>query len=250
LDVSAQIRHATAGGRGNTGYLAYFQAFTNTYGPLRRLRELYDEALGHPGVVGLCVGTRPDCVDEAVLDLLASYAGNGRMVWLELGLQSAHDATLALINRGHDFSQFVRAALAASERNLLTCVHLILGLPGEGPHEVRRTARCIAPLPLHGVKLHGLYVCVGTGMERLVERGLYRPWSQEAYVQAACDVLERIPSHWVVQRLTSDPPLGGLMAPSWALRKAETIHGIRRALEDRDTWQGRLLEASPGEAGP
>jgi len=252
LGVAEQIREGilSRGAKYKAGgYLAYFQAFTNTYGPLERIKALYDEALAVPGVMGLCIGTRPDCVDEPVLDLLAAHARE-RMVWLEMGLQSAHDETLGRINRGHDFQAFCRAVEAASARGILICAHLILGLPGEGPPEVRETAKRIAPLPLHGVKLHGLYVVRGTALDRLYQEGAYRPWSQTQYVNSVCDVLERIPSSWVIQRLTGDPPPDALVAPLWTRRKSEILRVIWNRLEQRDTWQGRLLGFGRPESLP
>lgn len=223
------------------GFLAYFQAFTNTYAPLDRLRALYDEAISVEGVLGLCIGTRPDCVNDKILDLIASYRDRF-MVWVEYGLQSANDETLKRINRGHDFSTFRKAVEETHRRGILVCAHVIIGLPGEGPEDIHLTASRIAPLPIDGVKIHSLYVLKGTKLEEMVLKGLYSPWSQGDYVDAVCDFLERIPARWVVQRLTGDPPLSAeLLAPSWALQKTETIQMISRRLQQRDTWQGRLL---------
>lgn len=223
------------------GYLAYFQAFTNTYAPLERLRDLYEEALSVPGVVGLCIGTRPDCLDEPVLELLSEY-GRSVMVWLELGLQSAHDETLRRIHRAHSFQQFQDSVERAASKGLLICAHLILGLPGETHDHIRETARRIAPLPLHGLKLHGLYVVRGTEMERMYRASLYEPWSLDAYADGACDMLERVPPHWVIHRLCSDPDPWTLVAPTWMLAKQMTLERIRARLIQRDTWQGRLYD--------
>jgi radical SAM protein (TIGR01212 family) len=228
------------------GFLAYFQAFTNTYASIERLRELYEEALSVEGVLGLCVGTRPDCLDGPVLDLLASYTDRW-MIWLELGLQSAHDETLKVINRGHDFQTFVRAVKDSSGRGIWLCAHLILGLPGEGPQEVRETARRISTLPLHGLKLHSQHIVRGTRLEALFRERGYRPWSQDQYVDSVCDVLERIPHHWVIQRLTGDPQSDSLVAPQWSLDKQWTLQAIWRRLEARETWQGNLMGAPPPE---
>ena len=145
---------------GAARFIAYFQSFSNTYAPLARLRELYEAALASPQVVGLSIGTRPDCLGDDVLDLLAGYARD-RLVWLELGLQSAHDATLARLNRGHDAACFSEAAARAAARGLAVVAHVILGLPGEGPREMAATARYLARLPVHGVKIHLLYVDQG-----------------------------------------------------------------------------------------
>ncbi len=249
LGVADQIRGAMGplGRRYKAkGFLAYFQAFTNTYGPLDRLRALYEEALSIPGVLGLCIGTRPDCLGEPVLDLLQSYVPRW-MVWLELGLQSAQDDTLRRINRGHDYDTFCRAVRDAAGRGILVCAHLIVGLPGEGMEEIRQTATRVSSLPLHGVKLHCLYIVHGTALERMYSQGLYRPWDLEGYVEAVCDILERIPPHWAVQRLTADPPRGSLVSPLWTLEKQQVLAAIHHRLEVRDTWQGRLL--ARGDSG-
>jgi radical SAM protein (TIGR01212 family) len=220
------------------GYLAYFQSFSNTYAPLEKLRSLYQEALALPGVVGLCIGTRPDCLEEPVLELLEQISQRA-MVWLEVGLQSAHEDTLREIRRGHDFEVFKLGVERASARGLLVCTHLIIGLPGENRERVRKTARMIAPLPISGLKLHGLFVLRGTQMEELHSRGLYEPWSLEEYAEAVCDVLELIPHSWVIHRLCSDPDPSRLVAPAWMLDKQGTMERIRLRMLQRDTWQGR-----------
>jgi hypothetical protein len=219
-------------------FLAYFQSYTNTYAPLEKLKALYDEALAQEGVVGLCVATRPDCVNEGVLDLLDDY-GRERMVWVEYGLQSAHDSTLDLISRGHTFADFVRAVELTRGRRLKVCVHVILGLPGEGPAEMMATAQALARLPIDAVKLHLLYVLRATRMELLYRRGGYTPLTQAAYIELAIDFLERLPYHVVIQRLTGDPDPQRLVAPEWAGRKRETLDLLAQRMEERDFWQGK-----------
>jgi radical SAM protein (TIGR01212 family) len=218
-------------------FIAYFQSFSNTYAELPRLQALYEEALAFPEVVGLSIGTRPDCLPEAVLDLLAGYA-QSRLVWLELGLQSAHEATLQLLNRGHGVACFSDAARRAAARGLEVVAHVILGLPGEGPREMAATADYLAGLPLKGVKLHLLYVSRGTGLARLYEAGDYRPLSQAEYVSRAADFLERLPPHWVIHRVTGDPHPEELLAPDWARHKSRVLQGIREELARRGTRQG------------
>ena len=227
-------------------FIAYFQAFSNTYAPVEILRERYDEALAVPGVVGLAIGTRPDCVNEGVLDLLTEYARR-TMVWIEYGLQSAHDRTLAAIARGHDFNAFCRAVAATRNRGILICTHVILGLPGETAADMRATARAVAGLGIEGIKLHLLYVVKGTDMERIYRRGEYRCLSQSEYVERVCDVLERLPPQMVIQRLTGDPHPQDLVAPDWSLHKRETLDLIHAALTRRRTFQGRLYRAEPLE---
>lgn len=223
-------------------FIAYFQSFSNTYAPLAHLAALYAEALSVPDVVGLSIGTRPDCVDAGVLDLLASHART-HLVWVEYGLQSAHDATLRRINRGHDFDCFVRAVQATRGRGIQVCAHVILGLPGETRSHMRATADALRDLGVDGVKLHLLYVVAGTPMEALFRQGGYRCLEQAEYADLVCDFLERLPAEVVIQRLTGDPHPAELVAPRWSLDKQGTLAMIRTALETRDTWQGK--QAAP-----
>jgi hypothetical protein len=220
-------------------FIAYFQSFTNTYAPVPVLRRLYDRALDMPGVVGLAVGTRPDCVDDGVLDLLASY-GERVLVWVEYGLQSAHDATLERIRRGHDAACFERAVRRTADRGLSVCAHIILGLPGESREEMLGTARYLAGLPVLGLKIHSLYVLEGTVLGRWYREGRVRCLDRDAYADRVVDVLERIPGEVVIQRLTGDPPRGlPLLAPGWARDKAGTLGRIHERLKERGTWQGK-----------
>ena len=218
-------------------FIAYFQSFTNTYAPVSTLRRLYDEALGIEGVVGLSIGTRPDCVNENILSLLSEYTRNN-LVWIEYGLQSAHDETLALINRGHDVKAFEQAVAATRNRGINICAHVILGLPNESREEMLETANFLSDLGIDGVKLHLLYVVKGTAIERLYLNGDYRCLSQSEYVDTVCDFLARLPEDMVIQRLTGDPHPNELVAPAWSLHKAETLNLIRQTLADRGLWQG------------
>ena len=221
-------------------FLAYFQSFSNTYAPIDKLQKLYDEALAVEDLVGLSIGTRPDCVDLPVLDLLQDYARH-HLIWLEYGLQSASDKTLEFINRGHDVQCFKDAVRATLNRGIKICAHVILGLPGETRRDILQTARTISDLGIDGVKLHLLYVVKGTPLEALYRQGDYRCLEQPAYIDLVCDFLERIPPEMVIQRLTGDPHPEELVAPQWALNKSETLQKINEALEIRDTWQGRFL---------
>ena len=218
-------------------FIAYFQSFSNTYAPLEKLRALYEEALAVEDVVGLSIGTRPDCISEPVLQLLQGYAQN-YLVWIEYGLQSAHDSTLSFINRGHDFKCFVDAVKMSQGRHLKICAHIILGLPNEGKKQIRETAKAIADLGIDGIKLHLLYVIKGTRLEKLYQEGKYKCIEQQEYIDSVCDFLEYIPDNIVIQRLTSDPHPKELVAPAWALNKRKTLDLIEEMLEKRDTYQG------------
>ena len=222
-------------------FIAYFQAFSNTYASIDRLESIYEEALSVPDVVGLSIGTRPDCVDEKVIHLLEGYAKN-HLIWLEYGLQSSHDDTLSLINRGHDFHCFEKAVDLSKNRGIMICAHIILGLPGENRSHMLKTAETISKMDIDGLKLHLLYVIKGTHLEKLYQQGGYKCLEQIEYSNIICDFLERIPREVVIQRLTGDPHPEELVAPDWAMKKAETLALIRSTLEKRDTWQGKYLE--------
>jgi radical SAM protein (TIGR01212 family) len=221
-------------------FLAYFQSFSNTYGPLEKLGQLYEEALAVEDIVGLSIGTRPDCVSPPVLDLLQGYAQT-HLIWVEYGLQSAKDATLQLINRGHDVRCFRDAVHATVGRGIKICAHVILGLPGETRKDILQTAQTIAELKIDGIKLHLLYVIKGTRLEALYRQRHFRCLEQPEYVELVCDFLERIPAHVIIQRLTGDPHPAELTAPRWSLNKSDTLAKINAALERRDSWQGRLI---------
>lgn len=218
-------------------FIAYFQSFSNTYAPISTLRALYDQVAALPNIVGLAVGTRADCLSEEILELLARYTPRF-MVWLELGLQSIHDATLRAVNRGHDYRQFLEGYDLARRYPLLICLHVIIGLPGEDREMARATARETARLRPDGIKIHSLYVNRGTPLEQAYRSGAYVPWEQEEFVRGACDFLEILPPEVVVQRLTGDPRPQELVAPEWARRKQETLGLIHRELERRDSRQG------------
>jgi radical SAM protein (TIGR01212 family) len=225
-------------------FIAYFQSFSNTYAPVGRLQALYEEALAVTDIVGLSVGTRPDCVSEPVLDLLQTYTAH-HLIWLEYGLQSAHDATLKFINRGHDRQAFCRAVEMTRNRGLKICAHVILGLPGERRRQMMQTADLLADLDVDGVKLHLLYVIRGTRLEALYREGRMRCLQQRQYVELVCDFLERLPRRMVIQRLTGDPHAQELVAPDWALRKNETLTAIQQTFEKRASWQGKALGDRP-----
>ena len=220
-------------------FIAYFQAFSNTYASFDKLKSLYEEALEVDDVVGLSIGTRPDCVDESVLELLQGY-GKKYLVWIEYGLQSVHDATLAFINRGHDFKCFKKTVAATKNRGIKICAHVILGLPNEKKTDMLKTARAVANMGIDGLKIHLLYVVKGTKLDILYSAGKYRCLEQHEYVDLVCDFLERIPKNMIIQRLTGDPHPEELVAPMWSKKKMETMDLIKETLEKRDSWQGKL----------
>lgn len=222
-------------------FMAYFQAFTNTYAPVERLRALYDEALRYEEVVGLAIGTRPDCVPEPVLDLLEEYA-HRTYLWVEYGLQSAHDRTLRFIKRGHTVAQFIEAVRRTKARGIPICAHVILGLPGETREEMMATADLVASLDLEGIKIHSLCVLQSTELAEMYQRGEFQLPTLEEYVSLVCDFLERLPPRMVIQRLSGEAPADLLVAPSWSLEKRAVLQKIEGELERRGTYQGRRYE--------
>ncbi len=221
-------------------FLAYFQSYTNTYTSCENMKNMYNEALGVEGVAGLAIGTRPDCIDKEKLDLIESYTKK-YLVWIEYGLQSAHDSTLKLINRGHDFNCFKRAVEITKGRNIKICAHVILGLPGETRKMMLATAKILADLGIDGIKIHLLYIVKGTKLETMWQKGLYRCMEQKDYVETVCDILEILPENVVIQRITGDPHIDELAAPQWAADKNQTFKLIQETLENRDSRQGRRV---------
>lgn len=234
-------------------YLAYFQAYSNTYAPLEVLRERYDEALRHEGVVGLVVGTRPDCVDDKVLDLLAEYAQK-HYVAVEYGIESCYDRTLKAINRGHDFACTQHAVRATAERGIPVGGHLILGLSGESRNDILAEAEIINALPLTTVKFHQLQILRGTQMERQYQDESFRQsllqFTLEEYIALVCDLLERLRPDLVVERLAGEVPPRYQACPERSFRRPdgrllrnEEIPALVTAeLAQRDTCQGSLIK--------
>jgi radical SAM protein (TIGR01212 family) len=218
-------------------FMAYFQPFSNTLAPVEKLRALYDEALAVVDVVGLAVGTRPDCLPDEVLDLLAEYHAK-TYFWLELGLQSRHDRTLVWLRRGHDYTTFLAAYRAAKERGLRVCVHVILGLPGESRADMLATAEVLADLQVDGVKLHLLHVLRNTPLGELYGQGKLVLLDQQSYVALVADVIERLHPDTRIHRLTGDGPRDQLLAPFWSLNKWQVLNAIDAELARRGTRQG------------
>lgn len=239
--VEEQIRQGQAYYRKNRRagkFIAYFQTFTNTYAPYAKLKALYEEALAQEDVVGLSIGTRPDCLAEDVLALLAEYAQDHH-IWLELGLQTIHDRTLALINRGHNYAQFLAAVERAAARGIHICVHIIVGLPKETHADMLATARAVAALPISGIKIHLLLALKETKIGEMYEKGEIRLPAEDEYVKTVCDILEVLPPEMVIQRLTADGYRDIFLGPAWAVNKMAVLNAIDREMEKRDTFQGK-----------
>ncbi|PIX98345.1 MAG: TIGR01212 family radical SAM protein [Hydrogenophilales bacterium CG_4_9_14_3_um_filter_63_34] len=220
-------------------YLAYFQAYTNTYADVQSLRVLYDQALGVEGMIGLSVGTRPDCVPPAVLDLLAEYHDRGMEVWLELGLQSAFDESLEKVNRGHGLKEYIETTIAARRLGIPVCTHLIVGMPGEDGWHCRESLDIVLDIGTDGLKLHPLHVVKGTQLANQWRRGEYQPLPVQEYVNIAADLIERTPWQVVYHRITGTAPATLLLAPAWCSQKWPVVNAVVAELRRRGTWQGR-----------
>lgn len=225
----------------NAKYIAYFQAYTNTYASLARLREVYEEALAEENVLGLSISTRPDCLPEDVLDYLAEL-NQRTYLWVELGLQSSHDRTMEWIRRGHNYEQFLLGVKELRQRGIQVCAHIILGLPGESRTEMLETARAVASLPIQGIKIHLLHVLKGTPLADIYQREPFELMTKEDYVTLVVDILEILPSEMVIHRLTGDGPPEDLIGPLWSRKKWEVLNAIDAELLRRDTWQGKKAE--------
>jgi uncharacterized protein len=237
VEEGKEIARRTHGAR---KFIAYFQAYTGTYGPVERLREVYGSVLDGDGdFVALAVGTRPDCVDGEKLGLLASYIGRGLEVWVEYGLQTASDETLALIGRGHTVRDFSDAVRQTRALGIKTSAHVVIGLPGEGRADVLRTADTLGDLAVEGVKIHNLNILAGTRMADWHARGRVAPLGLREYASLAVDFLERLPPETVVERLVTDSDRRILVEPRWSLDKRRVLEEIRGEFARRGSRQGQ-----------
>ena len=219
-------------------FIAYFQAFTNTYADVDTLKTRYEEALFDKDIIGLSIGTRPDCITDEVLNLINSYTEKYH-VWIEYGLQSMHDRTLRLINRGHDYKAFKDAVLRTKDKeNIKICAHVILGLPGEDWDDMMKTAQAVSSLGIDGIKLHHLYIAKNTAMANEYFKGNVKTMKVEEYVSLVCDFLERISPDIVIQRLVGDTHGNFLISPIWDVSKGEVFSAITEELRRRNSYQG------------
>ena len=226
------------------GYIAYFQAFTNTYAPVDKLKEIYDKAMEYPEIIGMSIGTRPDVVPEPVLDLIASYTVDKPEIWIEYGLQTANIKTLRNINRGHGVSEFVDAVLRTKKRpNIKICAHMIVGLPGDEYEDYIETAKLIAALPIDGIKIHPLHVVKHTVMAKQYENGEFGLLDLEEYASIVADILEVLPDDIIVHRLTGEASEDELIAPDWCAprRKMEVLTAIENAIQKKKESKKLLI---------
>ena len=217
-------------------FMSYFQAYSNTYKPVKELEKIYNSALNNEKIVGLSIGTRPDCVDDEKLDLIAGYKDD-YYTWIEYGLQSIHDKTLRRINRGHDFDCFKRAYDKTKERGINVCVHVIFGL-WETHDEIMETARKLAELKVDGVKIHMLCALENTKLAKIYEEKAIDFMSEEEYIKTVCDFLEYLPPETTIHRLAGNGLKKNLIAPLWLGKKMDCLNRIDRELLNRKSYQG------------
>ncbi|MDH6363395.1 radical SAM protein (TIGR01212 family) [Enterococcus sp. PF1-24] len=221
-------------------YIVYFQNFTNTHAPVAVIRERFEQVVNLPGVVGIAIGTRPDCLPPDVVDYLAEL--NQRLyLWVELGLQTTFEETSRLINRAHDYATYVDAVARLRKHQINVCTHLINGLPGESLEMMRENLRrTILDSDIQGIKLHLMHLMKNTRMLRDYHEGRLQLMSKKDYISVICDQLEMIPANIVIHRLTGDAPWDSLIGPMWSLKKWEVLNGIDDELSRRDSYQGKF----------
>ena len=227
-------------------YIAYFQAYTNTYAPVEYLRKIFKEAMSHPRIVALSVGTRPDCLGEEVLDLLEEL-NRIKPVWIELGLQTIHEKTAQYIRRGYRLSCFDQAVENLRKRNIEVIVHTILGLPGESREEILETMRYLNKKDIQGIKLQLLHVLKGTDLAYDYLAGRFQVYEREEYLDLLIECLENLDPEIVIHRITGDGPKDLLIAPLWASRKREVLNLLHHQMKEQNSYQGKSLKVSDCE---
>lgn len=242
FDQLAQGTEALAKRHKAEKFIAYFQSYTNTYDSPGKLEKLYREALDFPRVIGISIATRPDCLPEEVLDLLAELSQN-TYLWLEIGLESMYDRTLRWVNRGHSLSDFLAAVERVKQRNLRLCAHLILGFPGESHRDILATATLFNDLGIDGVKLHNLHVIKNTVLEKFYRLGQVPMMSRDEYIGLVIDFLERLDPSIIVHRLSGETYRAITVAPEWSIDKLGMHNAIYKELERRNAWQGKRFAA-------
>lgn len=224
----------------NGKYIAYFQAFSNTYAPVEVLKEKFEPVLLEENVVGISIGTRPDCLQDDVVEYLGEL-NKKTFLYVELGLQTVHPHTAKRINRGYDYATFVDAVERLRKQDINVCVHLINGLPGETPEMMLETVKEVSKLDIQGVKLHLLHLLKDTPVVKQYERGELVLMEKDEYISLICDQIEILPPDVIIHRLTGDGPRDLLIGPLWSLKKWEVLNAIDDELKKRDTFQGRLF---------
>lgn len=222
----------------NAKYIGYFQAYSNTYAPVEELREYYETILQQEGVIGLSIATRPDCLPNEVVELLAEL-NKKTYLWVELGLQSIHDITGKRINRGHDTACYYEGVEKLRKHNIRVCTHIIFGLPGETQGMMLETVDAVAHMGVQGIKIHLLHLLKKTPLVKEYEAGLFQLMEKDHYIRLVVDALELLPPEMIIHRLTGDGPPDLLIGPMWSRKKWEVLNAIDWELQRRDSWQGK-----------
>ena len=244
LPISEQITQAKARLKEKTSckkFIAYFQAYTNTYAPVSYLREIYTEAISEPDIVALSIGTRSDCLSAEIIDLLDEL-NHIKPVWIELGLQTIHDDSLRAMNTHTTLRQFESALHELNKRDIDVIAHLILGLPGETKEMMLQSVRYVSGLPISGIKLHLLHILKGTALASMYEKHPFPLFELEEYCDFIVDCIELLPPKLVIHRITGDGPRALLIAPLWSTDKKRVLNTISRRFSERNTCQGRLFK--------
>jgi len=219
-------------------FISYFQAYSNTYAPVKILGKTYSQALGHKDVVGISIGTRPDCVDKDKIALISDIAQD-YYTWIEYGLQSIHNKTLDFINRGHHAEDFIKAVEMTKNKNIKICTHVIIGLPNESREDILQTAKTLADIGIDGVKIHLLCVLKNTPLEKMYNEGKILVMKEDEYIQTVCDFLEILPAKMTIHRLAGNGLKKLLIAPNWIGKKLATLNKIDAELARRGSFQGK-----------
>lgn len=227
-------------------FIAYFQPATNTYADLPDLKWMYEQAVSHPKVSGLAIGTRPDCVPDEVLGVIQEFA-NRTLVSVEYGMQTMHDKSLHWMNRGHEHAATVDAVHRTRSLPVEICLHIMLSLPTESREEMLQTAREVAKLPVDAVKIHNLYVVKKTPLALMWEQGDLKLMERDEYVETVVDFIECLPPDMVVERVSGDAPGDYFLAPTWCLDKPGILLAIEQEFQRRDSWQGKRYEGLPAQ---
>lgn len=242
LSITAQIENAKALVAKKTKgskYIAYFQAYTNTYAPVEYLRRIFTEAISHPDICALSIATRPDCLPDEVLELL-SELNNIKPVWIELGLQTIHESSAIFIRRGYDLACFEKSVYELAKRNIEIIVHIIIGLPNETKEDMIESTDYIAKLPINGIKLQLLHILKNTDLALLYEEKGFHILTLEEYTDIIISIIEKLPPNIIIHRITGDGPKSLLIEPKWSANKRLVLNSINKEFKIKNTWQGKF----------
>jgi radical SAM protein, TIGR01212 family len=218
-------------------FIAYFQANTNTYGSIEKLKQTFEPFIDYPDVVGIAIATRPDCLNDEIVDYLYELSKKIDL-YIELGLQTIHDSTGRLINRGHNFKTFVEGLQKLRDKNLDVCVHIINGLPYESKEMMLETAKVLGTLDIQAIKIHSLFILKDTKLHEIYQNKPFKILKRDEYIQLVVEQLRYIPEHVIIERLTGDAPIDDLIEPKWSIKKVTILNDIDKLMREKDIYQG------------